>query len=156
MACYFGFKSYGTEVTEKFHSKLVGYLPMTDKFHEKAKDAGNKLKAYILSISSGATGVFFFTLTAKDVSHLTITDKSLIIGAITLFAITVILSLIELHIDAKRFFNIASQLEKAEHKRDWKYNDKLKTIRLVIIYMTYFSISTAFILTFIYMLYRVD
>ena len=102
---------------------------MTDKFHDKAKDAGNKLKAYILSISSGATGVFFFALTA-------------------------ILCLIELHLDAKRFFNIASQLEKPKQEQNWTYNENIKTIRLVAIYASYFSIFTAFILTFIYMLNR--
>jgi hypothetical protein len=35
--------------------------PMADaKFHALAKDAGNRLKAYILAYASGATGVFFF------------------------------------------------------------------------------------------------
>lgn len=127
---------------------------MTDKFHDKAKDAGNKLKAYILSISSGATGVFFFSLTAKDISHLTPSDKSLLIGAMSLFALTAILCLIELHLDAKRFFNIASQLEKPAHEQNWTYNESIKTIRLVVIYASYFSIVTSFILTFMYMLNR--
>jgi hypothetical protein len=31
-------------------------------FHALAKDAGNRLKAYILAYASGATGVFFLSL----------------------------------------------------------------------------------------------
>lgn len=32
------------------------------KYHGLAKDAGNRLRSYILSVSSGATGVFFLAL----------------------------------------------------------------------------------------------
>ncbi|WP_262360752.1 hypothetical protein [Vibrio cholerae] len=36
-----------------------------NQYHGLAKDAGNRLRAYILSVSSGATGVFFLAL-SKD------------------------------------------------------------------------------------------
>ena len=40
--------------------------PSAQDFHKQAKDAGNKLRAYILSYSSAATGVFFLALTGRD------------------------------------------------------------------------------------------
>jgi hypothetical protein len=128
---------------------------MPYKFHDKAKDAGNKLKAYILSIATGSTGVFFFTLTGKDVGHLSCWEKGFLVAAVSCFAATVIMSLLELQIDAKRFFNIASQIEKPEHQQDWSYNNKIKAFRLKLIYATYITISLGFLFTFIYMLLRI-
>ena len=77
---------------------------MSEKFHDKAKEASNHLKANILSFSSIATGVFFFTLTGKDVSLFSVLEKSLLLMAMSFFACTVLLCLAELHIDSKRFF----------------------------------------------------
>jgi len=37
------------------------------KYHNLAKDAGNKLRAYILSVASGGTGIFFLALTKTDI-----------------------------------------------------------------------------------------
>ena len=128
---------------------------MSDKFYDKAKDAGNSLKAYVLSIATGSTAVFFFTLTGKDVDHLSNVEKNLLIAAVTCFAVTVVMSLVELHIDAKRFYNIAVQLDKHQRDQDWSYNDWLKAIRLKILYFTYFSLSFGFLFTFVYMCLRI-
>jgi preprotein translocase subunit SecG len=91
---------------------------MSDKYHEKAKDAGNKLKGNILSFSSVATGVFFFTLTGNDASGFSYLEKFMLLVAITFFALTVLLCLFELYIDSQRFFAIAKQMEKPEEGRD--------------------------------------
>ena len=60
----YGLRPFYTNYTPQFLRVIqaLGKLRMSDKFHDKAKDAGNKLKAYILSIATGSTGVFFFTL----------------------------------------------------------------------------------------------
>ena len=129
---------------------------MSDKFHDKAKDAGNKLKAYILSIATGSTGVFFFTLTGKDVSYLSYAEKGLLLVAVFFFVTTVVLSLLELYLDSKRFFNMAEELEKPVEEQDWAYNEKITALRLKMIYATYISISLGFLLTFIYMVLRIS
>lgn len=128
---------------------------MTDKFHDKAKDSGNKLKANILSFSSVATGVFFFTLTGKDLSKFTATEKSLLLGAIIFFASTVVLCLVELYVDSQRFFAIARQLEKPVSDQNWTRPKRLKSLRIRMINASYFTVITGFIFTFVYMVLRV-
>jgi hypothetical protein len=76
-------------------------------YHTLAKDAGNKLRAYILSMSTGATGVFFLALTKSDVSKFTYSEKWLLLCALIAFVTTVTICLYELRIDAKRFFDLA-------------------------------------------------
>lgn len=48
---------------------------MTADFHKLAKDAGNTLRAYILSYASGATAVFFLALTGKDLQAFSAMEK---------------------------------------------------------------------------------
>lgn len=127
---------------------------MPDKFHDKSKEAGNKLKAYILSFSSVATGVFFFTLTGEDVSSFGAVEKTFLLGAMTFFAATVVLCLLELHIDSRRFFLYAKELEKPEGEQDKTQVRRLKRIRVRVIYASYSTVLMAFLLTFIYMLLR--
>ena len=91
-------------------------------FHRWAKDAGNKLRAYILSYASGATAVFFIALTGNDVASLTFGDKLLLCIALVLYVSTTILCLVELQVDARRFFYLAKQYERPEDQRDWSLN----------------------------------
>ncbi|XOF32535.1 MAG: hypothetical protein ACL93V_10900 [Candidatus Electrothrix sp. YB6] len=84
------------------------------KYHELAKDAGNRLRAYILSVSSGATGVFFLALTKQDKVALSCMEKWFLSLSLLAFVITVALCLYELRIDAQRFFCLAKELEKEE------------------------------------------
>jgi hypothetical protein len=66
-------------------------------------------------------------------------------------------SLLELHIDSKRFFFIA-KLKEEDAKDDdirWNKNKYYKSIRLKLIYLTYFSLSIALILTVIFMIKKV-
>ncbi len=128
---------------------------MIETFHDKSKQAGNKLKAYILSFSSVATGVFFFTLTGKDVESFILVEKCLLLGAMTFFALTVILCLVELHVDSKRFFHIAKQKESPEAEQNWEFVRRLKRLRVRIIYSSYITVITAFCITFAYMVIRI-
>lgn len=127
---------------------------MPDKFHDKSKEAGNKLKAYILSFSSVATGVFFFTLTGEDISKFSVLEKYFLLGAMTFFAATVVLSLLELQVDSRRFFLYAKEKEKPESEQNMSQVRKLKRVRVRIIYSSYATVLTAFLLTFIYMVLR--
>lgn len=113
------------------------------EYHKLAKDAGNRLRAYILSMSSAATGVLFIMLVQAKTSNFTSLDKCLLLITIISFVSTVFLSLYELRIDAQRFFSIAKEYEKEESERNWTINEKLKNKRLVIINLSYVMITIA-------------
>lgn len=55
---------------------------LSNQFHALAKDAGNKLRAYILAIASGGTAVIFATLTGETKSISDIEKWSLLIALI--------------------------------------------------------------------------
>jgi hypothetical protein len=116
---------------------------MSADFHKLAKDAGNQLKNYILTYASAATGVFFLTLAGKEALTFSIFQKALLISGLLLYVFTVICCLVELRVDARRFFYIAKQLEKLENERDWSVNELYKKRRLRLIYSSYISISLA-------------
>lgn len=128
---------------------------MPEKFHDKSKEAGNKLKEYILSFSSVATGVFFFSLTGEDVPSFSDPEKYTLLVAMTFFAITVVLCLVELHIDSKRFFLIAKQKERPEPEQEWTHVRSLKKLRLKLIFLSYFTVLIAFSVSFVYMVLRI-
>lgn len=123
----------------------------TTKYHNLAKEAGNKLRAYILSVASGGTGVFFLALTKTDISKYSCLEKYLLLIALSGFIITVVLSLYELRIDAQRFFALAKELEKVELQRTWCKYEVFKKKRLFIINFSYFTLGTAIVSLFIYL-----
>jgi hypothetical protein len=112
-------------------------------FHQLAKEAGNKLRAYVLSYASGATAVFFLALTGKDLQTFSTPEKALLIVGLLLFVVTAVLCLYELHIDARRFFHIAKQMERQEDERSWEENDTYKKLRVTLLYGSYLSVGLA-------------
>ena len=114
----------------------------TQKFHDRAKDSGNKLKSYILTYSSAATGVFFLAITNSK-QKFTDQQEILLITSLSFFFITVLISLIELRVDANRFFELASQHELPEAERDWSKNDSYRKDRVKLIYLSYVTVAIA-------------
>ena len=88
----------------------------SQKYHQLAKDAGNRLREYILSVSSGATGVFFIALTKTGKTRLASSEQWLLTIALISFVITVALCLLELRVDAMRFFDHGMELDKPKSK----------------------------------------
>ena len=86
--------------------------PSAKDLFELAKDAGNKLRAYMLSYSSGATAVFFLALTGRDMEIFTPLQRYLLVIALVLYVATALLCLLELRTDARRFFHMATQIER--------------------------------------------
>ena len=117
-------------------------------FHKLAKDAGNKLRAYILSYSSAATGVFFLALTGRDNTIFTRPEKILLVVALLLYVTTALLCLFELRTDSHRFFHIATQVEKGG---GFAENQHYKKLRLGLINASYAtaSLATAAMLAFL-------
>ncbi len=115
---------------------------LSNQFHALAKDAGNKLRAYILAIASGGTAVIFATLTG-DNQPVSDIEKYALLIALMGFILTVGLSLWELRIDAKRSFYIAKQHEKEASAQDWLLCEYYKTKRLWLINVSYVTLAIA-------------
>ena len=124
-------------------------------FHSLAKEAGNTLKSYILAYASGGTGVFFLALSGSKPTDYTTLQKVYIIGALVFFVVTVAISLFELHIDARRFFNIAKQLERSESLQEWSLNEKYKSLRVRLLYGSYITVGLASLLAVAFLIARV-
>lgn len=120
------------------------------QYHQLAKDAGNKLKSYVFSLSSGATGVFFFLLIKNEGNF-----KYILSIALLFFVFTITLCLYELRIDAQRFFLLAKELEKEEKEQKWETNKKLKSQRLKLMNASYITFVIAIISTCIYLVLNI-
>lgn len=127
----------------------------TNTFHKLAKEAGNKLRAYILSVSSGSTAVLFLSLTTPEAILLTKSEKILLIISLISFVLTVFISLYELRIDAKRFFNVAQELQKSEEAQCWRKNNRLKRLRYLLIHSTYITLSLGLISLCIFLINKI-
>jgi hypothetical protein len=125
------------------------------QFHALAKDAGNRLKSYILAYASGATGVFFLTLANTSVSYSRF-EKTSLIAALLFFVLTVSACLYELHIDARRFFSVAKQLERPEHERKWDLNEKYKALRVALLYGSYLTVALGTVAAVAFLIARVS
>jgi hypothetical protein len=110
-------------------------------FHALAKDAGNRLKSYIIGYASGATGVFFLSLSGAKVDDYSTFQQFCLIAALIFFVATVTICLYELHIDARRFFNIAAQNAKPTCEQSWTLNEHYKKLRVKLIYWSYATIA---------------
>jgi hypothetical protein len=127
----------------------------SQKYHQLAKDAGNRLRAYILSVSSGATGVFFIALTKTGKTRLASSEQWLLTIALISFVITVALCLLELRVDAMRFFDLGMELEKPKSKQDWKANERYKSKRFVLLHLSYATLGIAIISTSAYLVLKI-
>lgn len=110
-------------------------------FHTLAKDAGNRLKGYILAYSSGATGVFFLSLADASPTEYSSSQKVFLVAALLFFVLTVALCLYELHVDARRFFNIAKQNSLPQDQQSWDLNERYKKLRVRLIYGSYVTVT---------------
>lgn len=124
-------------------------------FHVLAKDAGNRLKSYILAYASGATGVFFLSLSDADAESYSLLQKSLLVTALLFFVVTVALCLIELHIDARRFYNVARQLDLPAEKQKWELNELYKCVRIYLLYGSYITVGLATLAAFAFLVARI-
>jgi hypothetical protein len=129
-------------------------MPEPD-FHTLAKDAGNRLKGYVLAYASGATGVFFISLSGKDAVNFSSWQKVFILVALIFFVATVALCLYELHIDARRFFNIARQNSLTEDQQEWGLNERYKRLRVRLLYSSYVTVTLGTLASVAFLIVRI-
>ena len=120
-------------------------------YHSLAKDAGNRMRAYILSVASGAAGVIFVSLTREPIMAMSCLQRLFMVVALVSFVSTVAVSLIELRVDARRFFSIAKQLERPKEEQDWSINEHYKTLRLRLLNTTYILFAIGLVAVTVYM-----
>lgn len=123
-------------------------------FHKLAKDAGNRLGNYVMSYASGATAVFFLALMQDAATRFSAAQKLALILSLLLYFATVALRLLELHVDARRFYQVAKQLEKPEAQQDWSVNDRYKAMRWRLILSAYATLTAATLLALLFMVLR--
>jgi hypothetical protein len=127
----------------------------TTPFHKNAKDAGNRLAAFVTNFAAGAVAVFFLALTQTTLRFNPL-EKITLILALVAFGITAFLRLYELHIDAKRFFEIAKQHAlDGKPEQDWTFHEHLKSLRLSTIWWSYTTFVVGVLASFAFMLSRV-
>lgn len=110
-------------------------------FHKLAKEAGNRLSAYITNFASGAVGVLFLAAMQDGAQRLALWPRVWMVAALVLAAATVGLRLLELRVDARRFYEVAVQT--AAESPDWARNERLKALRLRLIWASYWSFGAA-------------
>jgi len=128
---------------------------MSADFHRLAKEAGNRLRGYILAYASGATGVFFLSLSGESAADYDAFEVSCLIFALIMFVTTVSVSLFELHIDARRFFYVAKQLEAPEDSRQWGPNVRYKRLRVRLIHSSYVSVGLGTLAAVLFLVARI-
>ena len=124
-------------------------------FYKLAKEAGNRLGNYLMTYASAATGVFFLALTQHAVVPFTATQKATVILALLGYVATVAQRLIELHVDAKRFYAVAKQLEKPPELQNWTTSERYKAQRLRLIYGSYLTLAVATVCSVLFMVLRI-
>lgn len=127
---------------------------MTDSapFHKLAKEAGNRLSAYVTNCASGAVGVLFLAAMQDSATRLAPWARAWMLAALTLAAVTVGLRLLELHVDARRFYEVARQTE--AETPDWARNERLKALRLRLIFASYWSFGATLLALLAFMVAR--
>jgi hypothetical protein len=123
-------------------------------FHKLAKDAGNRLGNYVLNYASGATAVFFLALMQDSVTKFTSAQKTVLLLSLVFFFATVALRLFELHIDSKRAYYVAKQLEKPQDQQDWSGNASFKVLRWRLILSAYFTLIAGTLFALLLMVLR--
>lgn len=121
---------------------------MASIFHERAKKSGDQLRMYIVSISGAAIGMLFISMTDKSLA-LTYIQKCLVAVAILMFSATMGLALIELGINARRFYEIAKQYE--AETPVWNRNDFFRTARLRIMFTYYVTMGLGIVFVALYL-----
>jgi hypothetical protein len=124
----------------------------TQEFHNRAKQAGDQLRAYIVSISAAATGMLFLNLTDAT-RQFTNREKLAAAVAIVMFSTTVLLTLIELHLNARRFFEVARQRDRDD--ADWTKNEQLKAARRKVMWGSYGTMIIGMVAALAYMVMQI-
>jgi len=109
--------------------------------HDRARTAAEELHKLLLTLSTGAVGVFFIALTTKIEPSLTELQKACMLGALVLMGVAVAAGIVSWHADAQRNYFWAIALQKGEKE------EKQKTFKMREMYLGRERISTKILIT---------
>lgn len=108
-----------------------------------------------MAYASGATGVFFLSLVNANLGAYSRFQQLCLVTALLFFVATIALCLYELHIDARRFFNIAVQNDLPEKEQSWVLNEHYKILRVKLIYLSYTTVACGTLASVMFLIARV-
>lgn len=76
-------------------------------------------------------------------------QKITVAFAIIMMSLTVLFTLAELYLNARRFFEVAKQTE--SDNPDWSENERLKAVRLKVMWISYLTMVIGIFATLVYM-----
>jgi len=123
-------------------------------YHQNAKNAGNRLPAYVTNSCIGAVAVFFLALVDHEQTYSTL-EKTMLIIALLGFVFATLARFLELHFDARRFYQLAMQTDSHEDDQDWAQYETFKKYRMTALWISYSLFAIGITASVVFLIARV-
>ena len=123
-------------------------------YHQNAKNAGNRLSTYVTNACMGAVAVFFLALVDNNQAY-SYSEKALLIIALLGFVFATLARFLELHFDARRFYQLAMQTGSHEDDQDWAQYETFKKYRMTALWTSYALFAIGITASVIFLIVRV-
>lgn len=123
-------------------------------YHQNAKNAGNRLSTYVTNACMGAVAVFFLALVDNNQAY-SMTEKALLIIALLGFVFATLARFLELHFDARRFYQLAMQTDSHEDDQDWAQYETFKKYRMTALWISYSLFAIGITASVVFLIARV-
>lgn len=126
----------------------------TAAYHQNAKNAGNRLSTYVTNACMGAVAVFFLALVDNNQAY-SLTEKALLIIALLGFVFATLARFLELHFDARRFYQLAMQTGNHVNHQDWTLYEIFKKRRMRALWISYSLFAIGITASVVFLIARV-
>lgn len=123
-------------------------------YHQNAKNAGNRLSAYVTNSCIGAVAVFFLALVDHEQTYSNL-EKTMLIIALLGFVFATLARFLELHFDARRFYQLAMQTSSHEDHQDWAQYEIFKQRRMTALWISYALFAIGITASVVFLIARV-
>lgn len=124
-------------------------------YHQNAKNAGNRLSTYVTNACMGAVAVFFLALVDNNQAY-SLTEKALLIIALLGFVFATLARFLELHFDARRFYQLAMQTGNHVDHQDWRtLYETFKKYRMTALWISYALFAIGITASVVFLIARV-
>ena len=123
-------------------------------YHQNAKNAGNRLSAYVTNSCIGAVAVFFLALVDHEQTYSTL-EKTMLIIALLGFVFATLARFLELHFDARRFYQLAMQTGSHEDDQVWTLYETFKKYRMTALWISYSLFAIGITASVVFLIARV-
>lgn len=123
-------------------------------YHQNAKNAGNRLSAYVTNSCIGAVAVFFLALVDHEQTYSNL-EKTMLIVALLGFVFATLARFLELHFDARRFYQLAMQTGNHVNHQDWTLYETFKKYRMTALWISYALFAIGITASVVFLIARV-